>query len=101
MNGRIHTSGLAANPVVQVLSVLMLGIVMIGAVLVGAVILAFALGFGLIAAIVLYLRVWWLARRARRGGNQASDDGTVRRHIEVEYRVVDERDPGDPVERRR
>jgi membrane protein implicated in regulation of membrane protease activity len=91
----MYRPGLAMNPVVQVLSALGLGIVMIGAVLLGAVILAFALGLGLIAAIVLYLRVWWLARRARRGESRTRDDGTVRRHIEVEYRVVDERDPGE------
>jgi membrane protein implicated in regulation of membrane protease activity len=95
MNGRIHNPRFAANPVVQVLSVLVLGIVMIGAVLLGAVILAFALGFALIAAIVLYLRIWWLARRARRGRSRSRDAGTAQRHIDVEYRVVDERDPGE------
>lgn len=116
MTGRIFNWPTSTNPVVQVLSVLAMGVVLIGAVLIGAVILAVALGLAIVAAIVFYLRIWWLRRRfaravqGHRGAGGSRDpsgqgSGTRRqsgggsedaRTIEVEYTVVDERDPRDP-----
>ncbi len=116
MTGRIYNWRTSTNPVVQVLSVLAMGVVLIGAVLLGAVILAIALGLAIIAAIVFYLRIWWLRRKFARavqgqhgaGGSRdpsAQGSGARRRSggrstetrtIDVEYTVVDERDPQDP-----
>ncbi len=115
MTGRIFNWRTSTNPVVQVLSVLAMGVVLIGAVLIGAVILAVALGLAIVAAIVFYLRIWWLRRRFARavqghhgagGSRDQSGQGSAgtrsgersgdARAIEVEYTVVDERDPQDP-----
>lgn len=95
MNGRIPSFGLSGNPVVQILSLLGLGVLMIGAVVLGAIILAFVLGFAVIAAAVFYVRLWWLRRKFMRRGGQAAQNPTTRDTIEVEYTVVEERDPRD------
>jgi len=47
----------------------------------GAFLLAALIGLGLIAGLVIYLRVWWLRRRM--------DRATQSEYLETEYRVVD------------
>ena len=87
-----------ANPILQVLYFLVGGVLLIGAVLMSAVILAFVLGFALVAGLIVFVRVWWLKRKLARSGGKpgvrrdSSADGEV---FEVEYRVIDERDEDD------
>jgi uncharacterized protein (DUF2062 family) len=93
MNGRQFTFGASGNPIVQVLSLLVLGAVLIGAVAIGAVLLAVVLGLAVVAAMVFAVRLWWVRRKlAKRppAGGQARGE-----LIEVEYTVVEERDPQD------
>ena len=100
---RAYITGPPANPVLQVLYFLVAGVLAIGAVLLGAVVLAFVLGFAIVLGIVVWTRVWWLKRKFLRAG--AADGGTVKSDsgstgqgaeiIEVEYTVVEERDPSE------
>jgi hypothetical protein len=70
---------------------------LVGAALLGAFILAIALGIGLVFALVIFGRVWWIRRKiaaAQRSGGQpfgashsASSGG--RQVIDVEYTVVE------------
>jgi len=101
MSGRIFIAGPSTNPLMQVVYLLLGGLVLIGALLMGAVILAFVLGFALIFGIVIWVRVWWLRRKMMRAGGAQASPGNQSTHsesgrvIEVEYTVVDERNPGD------
>jgi len=55
--------------------------------------LALFLGLAVIVGLVLYIRLWWLRRRAT---SQAGRRGRPGAFVEVEYTVVDERSvPGD------
>jgi membrane protein implicated in regulation of membrane protease activity len=60
------------------------------AVVVGGFVLAAFIGFALIAWLVIYARLWWLARRA---GNESRAEGTARgrkdEFVEAEYRVIE------------
>lgn len=82
------------NPIMQVLSLLAFGVILIGAVLMGAIVLAFVIAFAAVFAVVFWIRLWWLARRMRRQGGGSSGDprSDGSEYIEVEYKVVDERD---------
>jgi uncharacterized iron-regulated membrane protein len=101
MSGRIFITGPSTNPLMQVVYLLLGGLVLIGALLMGAVILAFVLGFALIFGIVIWVRVWWLRRKMLRARDAQAPPGSQSTHsesgrvIEVEYTVVDERNPGD------
>jgi hypothetical protein len=89
MPPRIYTIGTPTNPFLQVVYFILGGLLLIGAVLMGAVILSFAFALALVVGLVIYARVWWLRRKLRRSGGGAGAEGDV---LEVEYRVVDERD---------
>jgi hypothetical protein len=70
------------NPFVQMLG-LVVGIVLfIGAVLLGGIMLAALMGFLLVAGVIIYVRVWWLTRKAV--GRQRREDS----FIEAEYQVI-------------
>lgn len=104
MNNRHFTFGMSQNPVVQVLSLLVLGLVLIGAVVMGTLILAAIIGLAMIAAMVFAVRVWWLRwklRHARGGGGDSEGTAGEGRVIEVEYRVLGERDVRDQESSRR
>lgn len=95
MSGRINLQRMPRNPIAQALSLLAFGVVLIIAILMGAIVLAFVIAFAAVAAVVFWLRMWWLTRKMRRrqsraGASQRGDSGSE--YIEVEYRVVDERD---------
>lgn len=88
------------NPLLQLVYLVAGGVLLIGAVLMGAVILAFVFGLALIFAIVFWARFWWLRQRHARGGrpparSKAAESSPQHsgEFIEVEYTVVDERDP--------
>lgn len=91
------------NPLVKVLSVVAAGLVLVGAFFVGAVILSVVIGVAVIGALVFGLRIWWLKRKIERAQRAAaSGDRTQGELIEVEYRVLDERDePDDAAARER
>jgi len=80
-----------AGPAANTLSRFLLGALGIAALIAafffGLVVLALAVGLGLIAWLLLALRLWWLRRRMPPGG-PAGGDGEV---IEAEYRVVSRR----------
>ena len=76
----------------QVVSVL-IGLVVLGAsVIVGAFVIAAAVGLGLILALIIYGRAWWLTRKA---AGDESRSGV----IEAEYRVVRAETRQDPASR--
>jgi hypothetical protein len=99
MNGRIFMLKGPTNPLLQLVYFVVGGIVLIGAVLMGAVILAFVFGFALVAGLVIWIRLWFLRRAmAKRAGGASGapggrPPGQTGDFIEVEYTVVDERDP--------
>ena len=89
MRGRPYT---AANPFVQIASLLVFVLMVIGAVFVGAVILSLLLGAGAILALIVAIRSWWLGRGLRAGGQRpeaSGDDGHAGRVIDVSYTVVE------------
>ncbi len=70
--------GLLAQVAAVIVGVLVLGV----AIVVGGILLSVILGLGLIAAVLLYCRVWWL----RRSG--ALDPQAKDQVIETDYIVV-------------
>lgn len=51
------------------------------AVLLGGIVLAAIIGFFLIIGTIVYIRLWWLARKAARRGKEE--------FVEAEYRVIE------------
>ena len=107
MTGRQYTFGVSGNPIVQILGLIGFGVILIGAIVMGTVILAAIIGLVMIAAIAFALRIWWLRWKLRRaaargelgGGTEGEDRDT--RVIEVEYRVLGERELRDKDSSRR
>lgn len=89
------------NPLVQGVSLLIGAVLLVGAIVLGAFLLAIAIGLGLVLALILMARVWWIKRKLARAGHgaAASPARAGGRVIEVEYSVVDE-EPDEPDERR-
>jgi len=86
------------NPFVQLLGLIVGFVVFVAAVLLGGIVLAAIIGFFLIAGVIIYVRVWWLTRKAglsrREGRREGQREGQRegRREdsfVEAEYRVVD------------
>lgn len=77
-----------ANPFVQLLGLILGFVFFVAAVVLGGIVIAAIIGTLLIAVTIVYVRVWWLTRKAR----QQSPGETF---VEVEYRVIDEADSND------
>ena len=96
MPPRIYTVRPPANPLLQVLYFLVGGILLIGAVILGAFVLAFVLGFAVVAGLIVYARFWWLSRKlAKQHGSSGPARGgpsSGSELLEAEYTVVSERD---------
>lgn len=71
-----------SNPFVRALWSVAGILLFIGAVLIGGIVLAALIGLALIAGLIIYVRIWWLTRKA---GLHRRDDTFV----EAEYRVID------------
>lgn len=84
---RVSSSG---NPILQIVGLIVGVVVTVGAILVGAVVLSFAIGFAVLAGLVLFVRVWWLRRRMARATGPAArrPSGEI---AGVEYTIVKER----------
>ena len=98
------------NPLLQLAGLVVGAVVAVGAIVLGAVVLAFILGFAVIAGLVLYIRLRWLRHQAGRSSHQGrrpprgprGGPGQGRRGgkpkgdiVEVEYTVVEERSVRD------
>ena len=83
------------NPFVQLLGLIVGIIVFVAAVLLGGIVLAAIIGFFLIAGAIIYVRVWWLTRKAGLSRQRGRREDSF---VEAEYRVVD---PSRPDEDRR
>ena len=99
MTGRSFSFSTSGNPLVQVLSLIVFGVLLVGAVIMGAVVLAAVLGLAVVAAVVFWIRFWWLSRKLRRPGgpldpnmSTGSDAGAGGRLIEAEYEIIERRD---------
>jgi len=101
VNARFNILPSPRNPLVHALSLVLGAIVLVGAALLGAFVLVLALSVGLILAVVVMARVWWLRRKMagamREGwppsGGRASGQTTATgRVIDVEYTVVESND---------
>ncbi len=76
------------NPFVQALAMVVGIILFIGAAVLGGIVLAALVGFLLVAGLIIYVRVWWVMRKA---GLQRRGDSFV----EAEDHVVVTSDPDD------
>lgn len=88
------------NPLSRLLAGLVAVLALAGALFFGIFILALVVGVGLIAWVVLWLRMWWIRRKLPRGGRDqdhtvragsgAAGDSTEREGevIDAEYEVV-------------
>jgi len=93
-----------ANPLTRLLAAVAAALALVGALFFGLFILAIAAGVGLIAWLVLALRMRWLQKNVRNGnvwsdtGDGLEPGGTVRPSeqkgtvIDAEYTVVSRRD---------
>ena len=91
------------NPLSRLLAAIVGALVIVGAFMFGFFILVAAVSFGLIAWLVIWLRVWWIKRKLGASGDaspldfgqppgakqQGSDSGDV---IDAEYEVVSRTD---------
>jgi hypothetical protein len=83
------------NPLARVLAGLLAALALAGAFFFGLVVLALAVGLGLLAWLVLTLRVWWLRRQGRDragGGGRPGADARKGKVIEADYEVVSRHD---------
>ena len=94
----------SSNPISRILGLAVGLIVLAGAAVIGTFVLAVAVGVALIAGLALYLRIRWLQRKARRGGqggprrpDRGSPPGEI---IEGEFRVEPSK-PTQPHEHQR
>jgi len=83
----------ATHPLAQIASLLFFVAFAAGAVLVGAVVFSLLLGVAAVGGLILYVRLWWLRRRALRSAaspshGRARGEGQV---IDVQYEVIRER----------
>ncbi len=74
----------SSNPFVQLFGLVIGIILFIGAVLLGGVIIAALIGFLLVAGLILYIRIWWLTRKAVRQQQQGQAS-----FVEAEYQVIE------------
>jgi hypothetical protein len=82
------------NPVARLLAAVVAILALVGAFFFGLIILAVAIGVGVAAWLVLWLRMWWLRRKggAARPRGSGGDPDDI---IEVEYKVVSRRQSDD------
>jgi predicted lipid-binding transport protein (Tim44 family) len=83
------------NPVSRVLGGLLGLLVLVGAFFFGLIVLAVAVGLGLLAWLVLTLRMWWLRRHWQSRNGPGGPGASGRREndvIEADYEVVSRRD---------
>ena len=69
-------------------------VALIVAVILGGFLLAALLGFALIAAVVIYARVWWTMRKTQNVPGRGDGDQI----IETEYRVIETTETDDRAE---
>jgi hypothetical protein len=92
------------NPVSRILAGLLGLLAVVGAFFFGLIVLAFALGLGILAWLLVTLRMWWLRRRWQSEGGSVGPAGAARpdrpdrpdrRHdevIEADYEVISRRE---------
>jgi hypothetical protein len=92
------------NPLSRLLASVLAVVVLAGALFFGVVVFLTALGLGLVAWAVLWLRIWWIRRRVGRSGESGPAGSQPPRSqqpprtdgpgavIEGEYTVVSDRD---------
>ena len=88
---QIRYSGIQQKPRSLLMQLIgfVVGLVVLGvSFLLGAFMLAALLGFGLILAVVVAIRLWWLRRQINAGA--ANDE-----YIDAEYKVVNHGDRGE------
>ncbi len=74
----------STNPIVQAFGLIIGIILFIAAVFIGGIVIAALLGFMLLAGLVIYMRIWWLTRKA--GLRQRREDKSF---VEAEYEVIE------------
>ncbi len=88
------------NPIARIVAALLAVAALVGAFFFGLIILAVAVGLGVLAWLVLTVRVWWLRRRIRTGrggareaaGQSAPQERRRPEVIDAEYEVVSRRE---------
>lgn len=84
------------NPFMQVVGMIVGLTVFAVAVIVGGFVLAALIGLALIAWLVIYVRLWWLARKAGHASPAGVTAGAAREDfVDAEYRVIETRDHDD------
>ncbi|HUO66221.1 MAG TPA: hypothetical protein VMV37_01735 [Gammaproteobacteria bacterium] len=81
-----------ANPLIQALSLVAAAALLVLAFLVGAILIGVLLAVGVVAALALAARSWWLQRRISAGAAGKAPGGAPGQVIEGEYTVTGETD---------
>lgn len=96
----IYISPPPQNPLIRVVTAIVAVIMLVGAFMVGMAALLVVAGLGLIAGIVIWIRVAWIKRQLRKSGVDLGvtmkNQQTSGHVIEAEYTVVsDQQDAND------
>ncbi|RFA26149.1 hypothetical protein CAI21_17615 [Alkalilimnicola ehrlichii] len=89
LNGQ--TRALSRNPFLQILSLIGAVLLLTAAVFIGAFLFAALLGLLALAAIILYVRIWWFGRQWRKRKRAEHDTTAKGQIIEGEYKYTEQR----------
>lgn len=97
---RYYLSPPPANPASRILAGLLAVLVLVGAFFFGLIVLGVAVALGILAWIVLSVRMWWVGRQwekrgadagTRRAKRQGAENARARDAIDADYEVISRR----------
>jgi len=80
------------SPLARAIAAIIAVLALAGAFMVSVVALLVVAGVGLIAGLVIWLRLAWIKRRLHKGGSNTATPDIAGQVIDAEYTVISERD---------